>query len=213
MIKQIFENASETNFLIFTILAGYTTSVLLSMFKTVYKKLDFYETEKKRGHLTRRPFPRPLFQSIKWGKCYRSSEESNPHLTQINVKIVQKIENSTEQCLYDGILIGKIQEGKITEIPIVVKRKEDILNGSENQQADLLIEEMLKTGKLLSVVNTEAKHTIKRKKRWMKICGTIYEASNVSIQKEPDNEIVTVTLKKEFDNKTVKGKITKTGYS
>lgn len=47
----------------------------------------------------------------------------------------------------------------------------------------------------------------------MKICGTIYEASNVSIQKEPDNEIVTVTLKKEFDNKTVKGKITKTGYS
>ena len=216
MIKQIFENVSETNFLIFTILAGYTTSVLLSMFKTVYKKLNFYETEKKRGHLIRRPFPRSLFQSIKWGKWYRSSEGSNPHLTQINVKIVQKSENSTERCLYDGILIGKIQEGKITDIPIVVKRKEDLLynsNGSENQQADLLIEEMLKTGKLLSVVNTEAKRTIKRKKRRMKICGTIYEASNVSIQKEPDNEIVTVTLKKEFDNKTVKGKITKTSYS
>lgn len=199
MIKQILENVSETNFLIFMLFAGYTTSVLLSMFKTVYKKLNFYETEKKRGHLTRRPFPWPLFQSIKWGKCYRSSEESNPHLTQINVKIVQKCENSTEQCLYDGILIGKIQEGKITEIPIVVKRKEDLLynsNGSENQQADLLIEEMLKTGKLLSVVNTEAKRTIKRKKRWMKICGTIYEASNVSIQKELDNETVTVTLKK-----------------
>lgn len=211
MIKQILENVSETNFLIFTLLTGYTTSVLLSMFKTVYKKLNFYETEKKRIHIKWHPF-----QSIKLSKHYHSSEISNPRLTQINVKIVQKSDNATEQCLYDGILIGKVQEGKITEIPIVVKRKEDLLynsNGSENQQADLLIEEMLKTGKLLSVVNTEAKHAIKRKKRRMKICGTIYEASNVSIQKEPDNETVIVTLKKEFDNRTVKGKITKTGYS